>query len=196
MAKKPFILKKKVHPRRALSSKGYSLPQLRSLGGSVNEEVTEIIAKSVMLYLKAEAAAAVAKGAPSFLQSGKFRSALGYKIEKDSRGLFYFRITLKYNSRWKFINAYLNASQVPSPYKMRWLTRSQRKENLKIPIKDKKTGELVFRSIPLTTDKAWVHPGIKRFNWIDRGVKKGINRAMPEVMKYITTEMNKKALGR
>tara|TARA_B000000557_G_C20674827_1_gene400483 strand:- start:30 stop:620 length:591 start_codon:yes stop_codon:yes gene_type:complete len=195
MAKKPFILKKKVHPRQALSSKGYSLPQLRALGGSVNEEVAKIIAKSVILYLKTEAANAVAKGAPSFLQSEEFRNALGYEIEKDSRGLSFFRVTLKHNKRWEFLNAYLNASQVPSPYKMRWLTRSERKEKLKIPIKDKKTGKLVYRSIPLTTDKAWVHPGIKRFNWIDRGVKKGINRAMPEVMRYLTAEINKKALG-
>jgi hypothetical protein len=194
MAKKPFILKKKVNPRGAISSKGYSLPQLRALGGSVNEEVTQIIAKSVILYLKAEAAAAVAKGAPTFLQSGKFRSALGYKIEKDYRGMYYFRITLKYNKKWEFLNAYLNASG--RPYKMRWLTRSERKENTKIPIKDKKTGELVFRSVPLTTNKAWVHPGIKKFTWIDRGVRKGINRAMPEVMRYLTTEMNKKALGK
>ena len=193
--KKPFVLRKRrINPRSSVASRGISIPQLTMLGKEVNKKVTEIMANSVVFYLKQEAIKAVAKGAPSFLRSASFLSALDYEIVKESRGKYSFKLTLKYDEKWSFLSAYLESTG--KPYKMRWLTRSEMKKNAKIPIKDKKTGDLVFRSVPLTTKNAWVHPGVKKFTWIDKGVRKGIDRAMPEVMRYINAEINKRALGK
>jgi hypothetical protein len=72
---------------------------------------------------------------------------------------------------------------------MKWLTKDQLKKTKTIPIKDKETGEIVFRTTPLTTKKAWIHPGIKKGMWIDEGIEKGIRRAMPTVSKMVKAKM-------
>ena len=72
---------------------------------------------------------------------------------------------------------------------MKWLTKEQRGKTKVIPIKDKSTGKIVFRSTPLTTKKAWIHPGIKKGMWIDEGIEKGIRRALPKVSKMIKAKM-------
>ena len=34
------------------------------------------------------------------------------------------------------------------------------------------TGEVIFRMAPLRTADAWIHPGIARFNFMERAVRK------------------------
>lgn len=41
-----------------------------------------------------------------------------------------------------------------------------------VPIKDKKTGKIVFRTLPMNTDKSWVHPAINRFDFIDKAFQR------------------------
>lgn len=37
-----------------------------------------------------------------------------------------------------------------------------------VPIKDKSSGKIVFRSLPLTTQNKWLHPAISKFDFVER----------------------------
>ena len=43
---------------------------------------------------------------------------------------------------------------------------------LVVPLKTK-SGQVIFRTAPLTTQDAWVHPGIAKFTFVQRALKKG-----------------------
>lgn len=72
------------------------------------------------------------------------------------------------------------------PFKMKWLTQEQRNLHpsrynggspLVVPMKDNH-GKVVYRTAPLTTHDAWIHPGIARFTFIERAVRKGRQRCL------------------
>jgi hypothetical protein len=88
-------------------------------------------------------------------------------------------------------------SKGTEPHKMPWLTQAAKKKNpgsykttpseigwrpkglmakrqrksLIVPMKDD-SGKVVFRTAPLKLRDAWVHPGIAKFNFLNRGVRK------------------------
>ena len=70
---------------------------------------------------------------------------------------------------------------------MRHPPKSRRQNNPKapliVPLKTKE-GMVVFRTAPLTFRDAWVHPGIAKFTFMQRGIKKG-RRACIEVLKGV-----------
>lgn len=90
----------------------------------------------------------------------------------------------------------LTTQDIPSR-RMTWLTQEAKKESpekyaltprerelgkkkhsksrlpLVVPIKDKDTGDVVFRMAPLKTQDAWIHPGIAKFTFVQRAVRKG-----------------------
>jgi hypothetical protein len=96
--------------------------------------------------------------------------------------------TLEILSTWWGLEGITQSGGVPSR-KMTWITQEAKKSNptnyrrtpseirsgkrgpLIVPIK--KGGTVIFRSAPLTMDKAWIHPGIARFTFIERAVRKG-----------------------
>lgn len=41
-----------------------------------------------------------------------------------------------------------------------------------VPLRDKKTGKMVFRTLPMNTNKSWVHPAINRFDFIDKAFQR------------------------
>ena len=53
------------------------------------------------------------------------------------------------------------------------------KRPLVVPIQT--DGGVIFRMAPLTTDKAWIHPGIAKFTFVNRAVK----RAREECLKVL-----------
>jgi hypothetical protein len=63
------------------------------------------------------------------------------------------------------------------PFKMWWLTRP--KVNA-IPIVTP-NGEVIIRATP-EAGSAWIHPGFRRYSFIERGVKKGKERFVSEVL--------------
>lgn len=186
--KKPFILKKKRVPNIKAMRDGVLLEKMKI----TNEDIVKVIAESALMYIRLAAVRASYLGAPSTIRTREFQNALGYEIYQDERGRYNFKITLKYDERWSWVNFYLESEEKPFP--MKWLTKEQQKKRKTIPIKDKSTGEVVFRSIPLTTKKAWIHPGIKKGMWVDEGIAKGIRRSLPKVAKMIKAQMmeNKK----
>lgn len=86
----------------------------------------------------------------------------------------------------------------PAKYR---LTRLERRKNMRrggrvskgermplvVPMKGP-GGKVVFRTAPLTTDKAWIHPGIARFTFAERAARKG-KAACVEVIKREMAQM-------
>lgn len=183
VGKKPFILKKKRVPKVKAMQDGVLLEKMKI----TNEDIVKVIAESALMYVRLAAVRASYLGAPSTIRTRDFQNALGYEIYQNERGRYSFKITLEYDDRWSWVNRYLETSERPFP--MKWLTKEAQGKRQTIPIVDKETGKVVFRTTPLTTKKAWIHPGIKKGVWIDEGIEKGIRRSLPQVSKMIKAQM-------
>lgn len=63
-----------------------------------------------------------------------------------------------------------------------------------VPVKDS-GGVVVFRTAPLTFQDAWVHPGIARFTFVERAMKKGKAQCLrviqEEVLKTVVQELGR-----
>jgi hypothetical protein len=87
----------------------------------------------------------------------------------DSRDFytsFQYRVvgnSVEVSSSWPWLDLIVEGTD--GPYPMKWLTRAQGVKKVPLRAKD---GSLVIRSTPLTTDKAWIHPGIARHTFIQR----------------------------
>ena len=44
---------------------------------------------------------------------------------------------------------------------------------LVVPMQDRNSGMVIFRTAPLTMSEAWVHPGIAKFTFFERALRKG-----------------------
>lgn len=105
----------------------------------------------------------------------------------------------------------LTSGNIPSR-KMEWLTQeakdkdpksypltpSERKAGMKqmgrvskgerkplvVPIKSA-GGTVLLRTAPLKTTDAWVHPGIAKYTFMERGFRKGRQEAVKEMIKYL-----------
>ncbi len=83
--------------------------------------------------------------------------------------------TVSLTCSWPTIDALINGRD---PFKMTWLT--QERGVSVVPMKG--TGNVVlFRSTPLKLADAWVHPGVRKHNFIRRG----LDKAKAEVMKTL-----------
>jgi hypothetical protein len=46
---------------------------------------------------------------------------------------------------------------------------------------------VIFRTAPLTTANAWIHPGFLRYTFIERGVKKGRVKVFEDMAEEIVS---------
>ena len=184
--KKPFILKRKRVPRIKAMQDGVLLEKMRI----TNEDIVKVIADSALMYVRLAAVRASYLGAPSIIRTSNFQSSLGYEIYQDERGRYSFKITLEYDERWSWVCDYLESSG--KPFSMNWLTKERQGKRHIIPIMDKETCKMVFRTTPRTTKDAWIHPGIKKGMWIDEGIEKGIRRSLPQVDKMMRAKVLEK----
>lgn len=126
-------------------------------------------------------------------EEAKRASGLGTGIPRtqDFLDSFYYEITqggkIRIKSDWVWVKKYLERKE---PYEMSWLTRNNTQENKVVPIKTK-TGEVVFRNLPLRTSNKWIHPAVYKFNFIEKGIEKGRRRAISRASFYITQQMKK-----
>jgi hypothetical protein len=91
--------------------------------------------------------------------------------------------TVEVSSSWPWIDLITYGTQ--GPYRMTWLTQAQGVH--KVPLRGKH-GELVIRSTPLTTDKAWIHPGIARHTFIERAFRRAKKDC---VTRFLTKNLGK-----
>ena len=129
---------------------------------------------------EAKAAAAYSKSLP---KSEEFYNSFGYRIQGSS--------TVKITSTWDWIEIYQDlqtqgpdndpAFGKPKPFRMTWAT--QQKGITKVPLIDKRTGQVVVRSTPLKVADAWIHPGIARHTFINKGMKKAQEEFVKELIE-------------
>jgi hypothetical protein len=89
---------------------------------------------------------------PSFVESFQYRIA-------GSR-------TVEIITDWPFAKAWEEGKE---PYEMSWLNRA---ETPVVPIITT-SGEVILRAAPLTTEKAWIHPGFAKYSFLAKGIKRG-----------------------
>lgn len=56
---------------------------------------------------------------------------------------------------------------------------------LVVPIKDKGTGRIVLRMAPSRMQDAWIHPGIAKFSFLERGIRKGRKRCADIIQQEV-----------
>lgn len=78
--------------------------------------------------------------------------------------------TIEVVSNWPFIR---QITEGRDPYPMTWLRRP-RVHTVPIAIGN---GEIIFRVAPLKLSDAWIHPGFARYTFIQRGIRKGREKA-------------------
>lgn len=78
-------------------------------------------------------------------------------------------------------------TQGKDPFRLKWLL-SKPGFPLVVPMQDKKTGELVYRTAPLHLTDAWVHPGIAKHNFLVRT----ITRFREEAFEYLDSLVSEK----
>ena len=75
---------------------------------------------------------------------------------------------------------------------MKWLTAAE--GTPKIPLRSK-DGTMVVRSTPLTTDKAWIHPGIAKHTFIQRAFDRAKGEFARRVLDKNMSRILKGAFG-
>ena len=66
---------------------------------------------------------------------------------------------------------------------MTWLTGPRVKT---VPLVTQE-GRVIFRTAPLTTSDAWIHPGFLRYTFIERGVAKGRVKVFEDMAEEIVS---------
>lgn len=102
----------------------------------------------------------------------EFINSFSYKITEEKDIIIY--------STWEHIKYHLKNR---SPYQMNWLKTGLSEKRRSIPMKSN-NGDIVFRTLPLVTEKSWVHPAIVKFSWIE----KAIDRAVMQTTSFLIYE--------
>lgn len=152
---------------------GKSLP----LDRTVLEQIGKILVDSVVLEARKDFAKQrkVPHGPVGLPDTEDFFKSFSYQISGKS--------TVEVVSTWPFIK---QVTEGRDPFRMEWLTQ-QNGVNV-VPLIDK-TGQVIFRMAPLNLGHAWIHPGFARHTFIQRGIRKGREKAMKiladEAMKAV-----------
>ena len=99
----------------------------------------------------------------------EFYDSFSYEVQGNS-------VALK--SSWPWVEQLVEGTD--GPYSMKWMTAAQGVR--KIPLRDK-DGSIVIRTTPLTTDKAWIHPGIARHSFFQRAMARAQNAFVDHVLE-------------
>lgn len=134
-------------------------------------EIMGIFGDSIIARLKKEMTRLMGIGV--IPKSKSLYESFGYRLDTKLGNLVFY-------STWDKANIYVAGRD---SYKMSWLTK-QKGVNRKIPMKDKE-GKLVFRTVPLTTNQAWVHPGIQRFSFFAVAIEEGRWNAVSKVTNLL-----------
>jgi len=157
------------------------LPMLKRAGEiflkSIKKEIQKDMAKTAGLR---------GRGKPVPIpDSVKFVDSFSYRIKGKS--------TIEITSNWPTAEAHLvvparritdlrgDDIRATNTYKMTWLAGFPRRT---IPLVTQE-GRVIFRTTPLRTADAWIHPGFIRYTFIERGVSKGRVKVFEEMAEEI-----------
>ena len=129
--------------------------------GMMLDEIGQLAVK----YIEQEATkvAGRTRGIP---KSAKFLKSFSYKIRGKS--------TLEIVSSWPFVK-FESYQKGKRPWRVG-------KPGARIPILDKASGKMVFRTVPsdlkIGSCKVWCHPGIARHTFVQRGLQRAKREAL------------------
>lgn len=151
------------------------LPMLKKAADIILDSIKKEIMKDM-----AKTAGLRGRGKPVPIpDSRKFVDSFQWKIVGKS--------TIEFTSTWPTASAHTSTpgegegTKATPPYPMTWLTQPKVKT---VPLVTQE-GQVIFRTAPLTTAKAWIHPGFLRYTFIQRGVDKGRVRVFEEMAEEI-----------
>lgn len=143
----------------------------------VGRSELERFGRTLVRYVVEEAKKDAQKS--SFIPANKeFYDSFTYRVNPDG--------SVTVSSNWPWVDLLVVGSR---PYPMKWLTKAQ--GVAKVPFMGK-DGQLLIRSTPLTTDKAWIHPAIARHTFIQRA----FDRAREEFMADVADKALRAILGK
>jgi hypothetical protein len=165
--------------RSRIKTKGiYGKPWSRLAKGiPVSRKVLEQVGQILVDTVIAEARRDIAKGG-GLPDTERFLQSFSYQIRGKS--------TVEVVSDWPQIMQIMEGRR---PYPMDWLNKGRRKGDPRriVPIIDK--GTILFRMAPLVTEKAWIHPGIARNTFIQRGIRKGRQKAAEVIVAEVANQL-------
>lgn len=91
--------------------------------------------------------------------------------------------TIEILSTWPTAQQILEGSP---PFKMKWLTQASGVK--RVPVATSSLGEVIIRTTPKQTVDAWIHPGYRKHDFIQRGLK----RANEQIEKMIGDQIKAK----
>lgn len=149
------------------------MPMLKKAAAIILDSIKKEIMKDM-----AKTAGLRGRGKPVPLpDSRKFVDSFSWRVAGKS--------TIEFTSTWPTASAHTispgEKGKATEPYRMTWLTQPRVKT---VPLTTQE-GRVIFRTAPLTTAKAWVHPGFLRYTFIERGVEKGRVRVFEEMAEEI-----------
>ena len=164
----------------------YGAPLSQKLGQKIPLTGTQLnkAAKIILRELRKEIRREISKLVPRkagepvpIPDSPKFVKSFKVRIRGQS--------TIEITSNWPTAAAHLTEKK-SGPYPMTWLNRSQ-VPYAKLSLKD---GTVVVRTTPLSGGKMWIHPGFKKYGFLN----KGIGRGKEEALKALALEILQNAL--
>lgn len=142
-------------------------------------EIAKCVLSSVHAEIKKDIAKSSAtKGGPVVLPDSQ-RFIDSFKVEVKGK-----RIVV--TSDWPTADAHLNKDK-KGPFPMKWL-KKPKVSKARIVVGSSIT---LVRATP-SGGKFWIHPGFEKYNFLDRGVRKGIQDALNKIVVVKFEEMMKK----
>lgn len=120
------------------------------------------------------------------LSAPNFFRSFGYRIRGQR--------TIEVYSTWPWIDSLLegrpsapmtNLTAEKNAKLWRPSRRGQGRVRKTVPIMDKGTHTLLFRVVPLTVGDAWIHPGIQRHTFMNRGMRKARERLPTLIAEWL-----------
>lgn len=151
-------LPQKKAPKQKLRAR-YVSPLERRVGAVLQKKDLQFFGRCLIKYIRQEAKKDAAKTG-QVPTTNEFFESFSYTVKDNS---------IEVSSSWPWIE--LITKGTDGPYRMKWLTQAQ--GVYKVPLRAK-DGTIVIRSTPLTTDKAWIHPGIAEHTFIQRAFRRAL----------------------
>lgn len=132
---------------------------LRRVGEILVESVSEEARKAVVAQ-----AGRTPEGQPMGLpNTPDFYNSFSYRISGPS--------SLEILSSWPWVERHVEGRD---PFPMTWLTQAAGRTL--IPLKQP-DGSVIIRMAPKTEEEAWIHPGVRKYSFLEVGVRKGREKA-------------------
>jgi hypothetical protein len=140
---------------------------------NVLEELGEIMVEEVVRAARRDAARARGLQMKNQIpNSSEFFKSFGYRIVGKK--------TVEITSTWASAKDLVTGRD---PFEMTWL-KSTRGKRLVVPMEGD-GGEGIFRTAPLTTEKGWIHPGIAKHTFIEKGMRIAKKRISERIYKFV-----------